>query len=89
MRENTFIKESVSYKNKSELTKEEESIMNMIKTSEKRRTAGEVPLYADNFPVWANHANAMLQIALWGGLRDLHMGASLQHYNPIIDKADA
>lgn len=42
--------------------------------------------YADNFPVWANQANGMLQISVWSVLRDLGVGASLQHYNPVIDK---
>ena len=41
--------------------------------------------YADNFPVWANHANAMLQISIWSALRELGVGANLQHYNPVID----
>lgn len=43
-------------------------------------------LYADNFPVWANHANAMLQLSIWTMLRELNVGASLQHYNPVIDE---
>ena len=29
----------------------------------------------------------MLQINLWTALRELGIGASLQHYNPVIDKA--
>lgn len=41
--------------------------------------------YADNFPVWANHANAMLQLSIWTALRDVNIGASIQHYNPVID----
>nr|WP_293700778.1 nitroreductase family protein [uncultured Peptostreptococcus sp.] len=41
--------------------------------------------YADNFPVWANQANGMLQLAVWTVLRELKVGASLQHYNPVID----
>ncbi len=45
----------------------------------------QFPLYADNFPVWANHASAMLQLSIWSGLRELGIGASLQHYNPVID----
>lgn len=45
------------------------------------------PSYADNFPVWANQASAMLQIAVWSGLREMEIGASLQHYNPVIDTA--
>ena len=44
------------------------------------------PLYADNFPVWANQANGMLQINIWSGLRELGIGANLQHYNPVIDE---
>lgn len=46
----------------------------------------QFPLYADNFPVWANQANGMLQINIWTGLRELGIGANLQHYNPVIDK---
>lgn len=42
--------------------------------------------YADNFPVWANQANGMLQISIWSVLRELEIGASLQHYNPVIDQ---
>lgn len=44
------------------------------------------PAYAHNFPVWANQASAMLQISIWAGLREMGIGASLQHYNPVIDK---
>lgn len=29
----------------------------------------------------------MLQLAVWCGLRELGIGASLQHYNPVIDEA--
>lgn len=43
------------------------------------------PIYADNFPIWANQANGMLQINIWTGLRELGIGANLQHYNPVID----
>lgn len=43
-------------------------------------------LYADKFPEWAIQASAMLQISIWSGLKELGVGASLQHYNPIIDK---
>ncbi|WP_333651858.1 nitroreductase family protein [Lacrimispora sp.] len=46
----------------------------------------QFPLYAGNFPVWALQANAMLQISIWSGLRELGIGASLQHYNPVIDQ---
>lgn len=43
------------------------------------------PTYAANFPVWANQANGMLQLSIWSALRELEVGANLQHYNPIID----
>lgn len=44
------------------------------------------PLYAGNFPVWSEHASAMHQLALWTLLEDAGFGASLQHYNPLIDR---
>jgi len=46
----------------------------------------QFPLYAQNFPVWANQANGMLQLSVWSALRDLNLGANLQHYNPVIDE---
>ena len=45
------------------------------------------PSGADNFPVWADHANGMMQYAFWLAFADLGLGASLQHYNPLIDDA--
>ena len=42
-------------------------------------------LYADNFPVWAEQANGMLQYAVWLLLYTEGLAASLQHYNPLID----
>lgn len=43
------------------------------------------PLYAGNFPVWSEHTSAMHQLAVWTLLEDAGFGASLQHYNPLID----
>lgn len=43
--------------------------------------------YADNYPIWANQSNGMLQQSMWLALRELGLGASLQHYNPVIDEA--
>lgn len=45
------------------------------------------PLYKDQFPIWSEHGNAILQYAVWLYLTDLGLGANLQHYNPLIDKA--
>ena len=43
-------------------------------------------LYADNFPVWSEHSSAIAQFATWTALAEINIGASLQHYNPIIDE---
>ena len=43
-------------------------------------------LYADNFPVWSEHSSAIAQYAVWTALAEHNIGASLQHYNPIIDE---
>ncbi|MDY6073243.1 MAG: nitroreductase family protein [Eubacteriales bacterium] len=48
-----------------------------------------IPLYAQNFYPWANQAIGMLQLSVWSALSDLGLGASLQHYNPIINKTVA
>ncbi|MBC9228396.1 nitroreductase family protein [bacterium SPL81] len=42
-------------------------------------------LYADNFPVWSEHSTAIAQFATWTALSEIGIGASLQHYNPIVD----
>jgi predicted oxidoreductase (fatty acid repression mutant protein) len=44
------------------------------------------PPYAENFPVWSDQTSAMHQITLWTLLEDAGLGASLQHYNPLIDE---
>lgn len=43
-------------------------------------------LYADNFPVWSEHSSAIAQFAVWTALAERNVGASLQHYNPIVDQ---
>lgn len=43
-------------------------------------------LYADNFPVWSEQSSGMLQLAVWVGLADEGVGATLQHYNPLVDE---
>jgi predicted oxidoreductase (fatty acid repression mutant protein) len=42
-------------------------------------------LYADNFPVWSEQAGGMAQLSVWSALANAGIGASLQHYNPLID----
>ena len=45
------------------------------------------PLYRDNFPIWSLQSSGMLQFAIWTALELEGWGASLQHYNPVIDEA--
>ena len=45
------------------------------------------PTYAANFPGFARDAAGMLQLAVWTALAEKGLGASLQHYNPLIDEA--
>lgn len=45
----------------------------------------QFPLYADNFPTFSAHSTGMAQLAVWTALSNKGIGASLQHYNPIID----
>lgn len=42
-------------------------------------------LYKDNFPVWSLQSNGMLEYVVWTSLALEGLGASLQHYNPLID----
>jgi len=44
------------------------------------------PSYSENFPVWSQQTSAMHQFAIWTMLEETGLGASLQHYNPIIDE---
>lgn len=44
-------------------------------------------LYADKFPGWARESVGMLQYAVWTALAAEGVGANIQHYNPVIDKA--
>lgn len=56
--------------------------MNIIKKQET-----QMPLYAENFKNWAYQSNAILQFMIWSALADKNTGASLQHYNPLINDA--
>ena len=44
-------------------------------------------LYADNFPVWSEQSSGIAQVATWTALSEAGIGASLQHYNPVVDEA--
>lgn len=44
------------------------------------------PTYADNFGDWSVQASGMAQFAVWAGLEAEGLGASLQHYNELIEE---
>jgi len=44
-------------------------------------------LYADKFPEFSANSAGMAQFAVWTALANKNIGASLQHYNPVIDDA--
>lgn len=41
--------------------------------------------YKDYFPVWSGNSAGMLQFAVWTALAQEGVGASLQHYHPLVD----
>ncbi|AGK95524.1 nitroreductase family protein [Clostridium pasteurianum] len=42
-------------------------------------------LYKDNFPIWSQQSSGMHQYVIWTALEIEGFGASLQHYNEIIE----
>lgn len=44
------------------------------------------PLYEANFPSWSKESIGMLQHIVWTSLSAEGLGASLQHYNEVIEK---
>lgn len=52
-----------------------------------KKLQAQFPLYAANFPTWAQQANGMMQFALWTLFSNMGLAANLQHYNPLIDEA--
>lgn len=54
-------------------------------TSITNHLAEQFTLYKDNFPIWASQSNGIMQFGIWSALAEIGIGASLQHYNPLID----
>lgn len=46
----------------------------------------EYPTYADKVEEFALQSSGMYQFIVWTAIEDLGYGASLQHYNPLIDE---
>jgi len=63
------------------------TVLFFVDTQVIKQQQEQYPLYADNFPLWGEHANGMAQFAVWTALADVNIGASLQHYNPLVDEA--
>lgn len=47
---------------------------------------GEFPTYKDNFPIWSKESSGMHQFNIWTSLQLNGYGASLQHYNELIEE---
>lgn len=45
----------------------------------------DFPTYAEMMPGFSENSSGMLQLAVWVMLRDVGMGASLQHYGNLIE----
>ena len=45
----------------------------------------EFPTYKDNFPIWSKESSGMHQFNIWTSLQLHGYGASLQHYNELIE----
>lgn len=43
-------------------------------------------LYKHNFPIWSEQSSGMLQYIIWTSLELEGLGASLQHYNELIEE---
>lgn len=43
--------------------------------------------YKDNFPIWSQQSSGMHQYVIWTSLEIEGFGASLQHYNELIENA--
>lgn len=56
-----------------------------IDTDEIKKQEKDIPSYKEYFETWGHHSLAMLQLNLWQAFRDEGIGASNQHYNPVID----
>lgn len=55
--------------------------MDVVEDMQKR-----FPVYAESFRAYSDHTSAMHQFVVWTALEDMGFGASLQHYNPLIDE---
>ncbi|MBE6469302.1 MAG: nitroreductase [Coriobacteriaceae bacterium] len=58
---------------------EDEDVVNQMKQ--------QFATYADAFDAFSAHGQGIAQVNAWNALAEAKIGASLQHYNPVIDDA--
>lgn len=63
------------------------TILYLTDTATVHQLEDSYPTYADNFANWAEQGLGGAQQAVWTALAEQGIGASLQHYNPLIDDA--
>lgn len=63
------------------------TVLYFTETATVKKLEKDFPLYADNFADWAEQGIGGAQQAVWEVLAANGLGASLQHYNPLIDDA--
>lgn len=54
--------------------------------NEVKKLQEKFPNYKDQYLHYSHHTNAIHQFCIWVMLEDAGFGASLQHYNPLIDE---
>lgn len=62
------------------------TILFLTDTEIVKKLENDFPLYVENFSDWSEQAIGGVQQAVWTALSEVNIGASLQHYNPLIDK---
>ncbi len=63
------------------------TVLFLTETDTVHKLEKQFPAYADNFADWAEQGIGGAQQAVWTALAEQQIGASLQHYNPLIDDA--
>lgn len=63
------------------------TVLYFTETATVKKLEKDFPRYADNFADWAEQGIGGAQQAVWEVLAANGLGASLQHYNPLIDDA--
>ncbi|ETO40485.1 Nitroreductase family protein [Fructilactobacillus florum 8D] len=63
------------------------TVMLFTDTDVIKKLEADVPNYAENFYDWSEQGLGIADYAVWMALAEMGIGASNQHYNPLIDEA--